>query len=297
VRILTSALLGVLTDLAHTADRTPDAGLTGSVLLHTGRGHHGGEPGIMELLAGASTDRRVAGHTYAPCSGQLTQPTLWSLRDVKSVITVFKAARGRDPLNIHAVEIARSDGEVTIREDPNLIDEGVSLSFGELDPFDYPARTLYDVLDTPPCPDVVLGVGRLAELSLRPPTPRTDLIPSSLVPFTRVAVRRGELIRLYRRHQHRPLLIQIGDTYRGLLLPWRPIERVLGDEDHPDAELLAPDLSDERWWHHRHAGGEPAGESAGEPWEQLAMSDLDHLDRDQGDEDDDLHDEEEDGPP
>ncbi len=275
VRVLTSSLLGMLTDLVHTADRTAEAGVVGSVLLHTGRGYHGAEPGRVELLAGASTDRYCAGHTYAPCTGQLhAGPTLWSLRDAKTTIAVFKAARGRDPANMHAVEIHRSDGEITIREDPNLIDEGVSLSFGELEAFDYPARALYEVLDTRPDPAVtVVSIQSLAGSSLQrvAPTARTDVSARVLDPFSRVAKRRGELIQVYRHHQHRPILVQIGETYRGLLLPWRPVDKVTGDEDHPDAELCPPDLSDPRWRRNQRR----AEDTDRDPVDQLAIPDLD----------------------
>ncbi|MFC5993527.1 hypothetical protein ACFQE5_04765 [Pseudonocardia hispaniensis] len=265
VRVLTSSLLGVLADLARTADTGPDAGQFGAVLLHTCRGHHGAEPGKLELLAGASTDRHTAGHTHTPCSGQLGEPTLWSLRDIKSVITVFKAARGRDPHNTHAVQIHRSGGEITIREDPNLIDEGVSLAFGELDAGDYPAPGLYTMLGAAPPGAVVLGAGGL---QLVPATPRTAIPYERLVPFTAVARRRGDIVQLYRHHQHARILVQIGDAYRGVLAPVRLVDEAVGDETAPDTELYPPDLG--RW----RPRDPPDGDGRPDRWQQLDLDDL-----------------------
>lgn len=240
VRILTGALLGVLSDLIQTADRTPEGGIMGGVVLHTGRGYHGGEPGKVEILAGISSDRHVAGHTYAWCSGQLSAPTWWSVRDTRAVISVFKAARGKDKLGTHAVEIFRTGGEVLIREDPNLIDEGVSLSFGEGELSDYPAPTLYRLLDAPQ-PATVQRDGAFVDA-----TPRTHLVPAVLDPFLKVARRRGDILALYRTHQEVRILVQIGESYRGLLMPYR-VDAGAGDTEHPDADLHAPDVDHERW--------------------------------------------------
>lgn len=237
--MLTGGLIGVLSDLIQTADRDPEAGVLGGVLLHTARGHHGGEPARVDLLAGASTNRYVAGHTYTWCTGQLGDPSLWSIRDARNVIGVFKAARGKDKDNTHAVEIRRSGGEVEIREDPNLIDEGVALTFAEGDAAQFPARTLYTVLDAKQ------RVVEVRDGMFIDAGPRTDLVPAVLTPFLKVAARRKDLLQLYRTHQHVPVLIQIGDTYRGLLMPYRT-ETALTD-DHPGADVHPPDLEHPRW--------------------------------------------------
>jgi hypothetical protein len=263
VRILTGALIGVLSDLIQTADRGPEAGVMGSVLLHTGRGHHGAEPGKVELLAGVSSDRHVAGHTYTWCTGQLRQPSLWNVRDARSVITVFKAARGKDKQGTHAVEIRVVDGEVSIREDPNLIDDGVSLAFGEGDAGHYPAPTLYRILDAPQ-PSTVVRDGLFVDA-----VARTDLIGEVLSPFVKVAKRRGEVLRVYRTHQHVPLLVQIGETYRGMLAPYRHDDDG-GDAERPDADLHAPDLDHERW-HRPPAAGETTEQEAGADVVQLDL--------------------------
>lgn len=241
MRILTSQLLGLLTDLLRTAHPDADAGAVSGILLHTARGHHGSEPGALELLAGISTTRRIAGHTYTPCAGQLVAPTLWPRAQVRSAITVFKAARGRDPRNQHAVEIHAGGGEVEIREDPNLIDDGIRLTFGELDAADFPARSAYQLLRTEFTTDYHDPDDRLV-----PPSALTHHHAGDLVPFLAVANRRGEALRLYRRHQFRPQLVQIGDSYRGILAAVIPASSDF-DPERPDATVYPPDLGHRRW--------------------------------------------------
>ena len=273
MRISTSKLLALLTDLTATASTDQDLPALNAVLLHTTRGHYGAEPGLVELLAGASTDRRVAGHAYTCCSGQWTGPSLWRLRDVQNVITVFKAARGKDKEDLHAVEIHRSGGEIEIREDPNLIDDGVHLSFGEMDPGDFPARSLYSrILDVPLLTSRELVDRETGTRSTEYAVTATDLAVHALAPFIKVAKRRGGQMRVYRSHQNLPLLVQIGQTYRGTLMPVRIDREYAGDLDEPDVAIYAPDLSDSRWDPTQQAATPaPAG---GPMVVQLPLSDL-----------------------
>jgi S-DNA-T family DNA segregation ATPase FtsK/SpoIIIE len=234
VRVQTRSLLALLADLSHTAAKDPDAGAVGGILLHTGRGEIGDEPGRTDLLAGASTDRFVAGHTYTACAGQLSgAPTLWALRDVKSVIAVFKAPAKADEM--HAVDITRDGPLITIAEDPNLFDDGLKLSFAQMPVEDYPAAGVYRNLDRETADRVENQGGRLVE-SL----PRTDFAPSKLDAFAKVAARRGCPLQLYRTHQAEAILVQIGGTYRGVMTPSR--YEPDGDERRPDAEVHVPDL-------------------------------------------------------
>lgn len=275
VRILTGALLGMLSDLIQTADRGDEAGIMGGITLHTSRGGFGDQPGLSDLLAGVSSDRYVVGHTYFWCTGQLSAPTWWSIQNARNVLSVFKAARGKDPQNTHAVELERmGNGEILIREDPNLIDEGVSLSFSEGDVSEYPAPTLYRLLDEK-LPPTLIRDGKFVD-----PVPRTQVIAQVVVPFTKVALRRREIIRLYRTHQDARVLVQIGESYRGLLMPYRAVD-LTGDVDHPDADVHAPDLSDPIWRRPRPASDSPDADDA----QLLDLGlDLGDVDEGQGDE-------------
>lgn len=235
VRVQTRALIALLSDLILTASKDPDAGVLGAVLLHTGRGAVGDEPGQTDLLVGASTDRFVAGHTYTACSGQLPTPTLWAVRDIKSLVAVFKDPAKKDEM--HAVDITRDGLLVTVQEDPNLFDDGLRLSFAQMSLDGYPAVSLYRNLDRHTA-DIVENADGDPVDSLA----RTDLGSAQLDAFVKVAAHRKLPVQLYRTHQVEPILVQVGGHYRGLLMPVR--YEPDGDERRPSTELHVPDLDE-----------------------------------------------------
>lgn len=235
VRVQTRALIGLLSDLILTASKDPDAGVLGTVLLHTGRGAVGDEPGQTDLLVGGSTDRFVAGHTYTACSGQLAAPTLWAVRDIKSLIAVFKDPAKKDEM--HAVDITRDGLLVTVQEDPNLFDDGLRLSFAQVSLDGYPGVRLYSNLDRHTADIVENSDGDMVDALAR-----TDLGSAQLDAFVKVAARRKLPVQLYRTHQAEAILVQVGGHYRGLLMPVR--YEPDGDERRPFAELHTPDLDE-----------------------------------------------------
>jgi hypothetical protein len=250
VRIQTRALIGLLTDLVVTAAKDPDAGAIAGVLLHTSRGAIGDEPGQTDLLCGGSTDRFVVGHTYAACTGQFDVPTLWAARDIKSLIAVFKEPAKRD--EFHAVDITRDGVLITVREDPNLFDDGLRLSFAQIPLDTYPGVAMYRNLDRLTANVVQNSDGQLVDA-----LPRTDLGSAQMDVFVKIAARRKSPVQMYRTHQAEAILVQIGHEYRGVLLPskYQPD----GDESRPDADVYQPDLAQLAALTH------PAGEPDPEP--------------------------------
>lgn len=235
-RIQTRALLALLGDLIHTADSSDDAVTFGNLLLHTSRGHWGGEPGETDLLCGASTTGSVAGHTYVMCSGQLASgPSLWAVRDAKSVIAVFAKPSKKDEM--HAVDVHREGSMITVSEDPTLLADGLKLSFAEVSLGDYPGPGVYRLLERRTA-TLIAGVAGV-EI---PAAPRTDLYPERLEAFTKVAARRKTTVQLYRTHQSEVVHVQVGDFYRGVLVPtgYEPQE----ENTYPPADVHAPDLHD-----------------------------------------------------
>ncbi|ALE77705.1 hypothetical protein WY02_03740 [Pseudonocardia sp. AL041005-10] len=250
VKVPTRALIGMLSDLIHTADLAPDAGVLGAVMVHTARGAIGEQPGDQDLLAGVSTDRFTAGHAYVGCDGQLTGgPSLWNVQDCRSVIAVFKTAAKRD--EFHHLEVTRSAAVVTLREDPNLFDDGLSLSFAQQPLAQFPGPFLYDYLARPTADEVQLDDG-----TMQGALPRTDLTGSNVASFVRIADRRRCSIRLFRTHQRESIAVQIGPTYRGILMPAR--YEPTSDERTPDNDVVAPDLEEL----HRLIDAERAAEQA-----------------------------------
>jgi hypothetical protein len=232
IRVLTSHLVPMLADLLHTAESDADLGAVSGVLLHSDQGAIGVEPGKTSLLVGTSTDTTVVGHTWTQASGSLP-PMLWGIEDVRAVIAVckplFKAEK------THVTILDRDGDRIVVREDPKLFGDGSELSFpaGKLN--DFP-RSLWRLLSDVHLRPAVRGdAGQ--ELA---PTARTDFLPRRLTPFIKVAASRGENLSLYTYHQFLPVLVQIGETYRGAVIPSRWPESLGGSE--PDADLWPPDL-------------------------------------------------------
>lgn len=243
MRVFTQNLLAVLSDLAHTAGKDPDLPGLSAIELHTGRGEYGDDAGRTDLLCGASTDRFTAGHTYVPCDGQLHRgPILIPAHDATAIVSVFKtAAKDKN----HAVEIHHDGGTLRISEDPNLIDAGLSLRVS-LHPIDEFPLGVYRLLAREQRINVPRQAGPDAPMRDVPAVRRTDLEGAVLEPFVKVAKRRKRQLRVYRTHQHEALMVQIGDSYRGMLVPVRqdPDAPAAGDQYRPDAPVHAPELPD-----------------------------------------------------
>lgn len=247
IKLETDNLLDLLAQLVPTASSNPDDGVTAGVLLHTARGHYGDEPGQGDLLVGTSTDRLVVGHTYVPSFGQLARPTLWRISDVKAVIDTFKprakaAHKGKQKdEDDYFVHITLDGEHVTVAEDDDLLEDGFRLSFTEADLDEYP-RSLWRSISQLGDGHFVRGDG--TEI---PVANRTDIGAPRLAPFNKVAGLVGAPIQLYRTHQNRFVLVQIGDHYRGAIAPIRWDDGTdRGEGEAPSADVHVPDMPEEK---------------------------------------------------
>jgi hypothetical protein len=214
VQIRTQHLLTLLGDLVHTASNDDYAGAAKGVLLHTDRGYLGDEPGMVSLLIGSSTNGRAAAQAYVPCDGTFREPMLWQLDDIRTIVTVLKP-KIKDNKD-HMVTIARDLSTCTVQEPSDLFGDGNSFTFhlGDLDK--YP-RYVWGLLDYEE-PEELPQDGKGGFI---PVAARTDVTAGMLSPFVAVAKSRTAEIQLYRSHQDRPIMVQIGDNYRGVILPVR----------------------------------------------------------------------------
>lgn len=206
IRVTTAALIALLTDLSRTAATPDSSSAMAGILLHTAKGYADPEsPGKSDILAGTSGTGFAFGHAYVACSGQLYDPMLWHIKNVTGMIAVLKPMVSRD--DDHQTVIRIEDGTVIVTEEENLFDSGDRHEFksGSLD--DYP-RELWDVIgDIPAAPQ-----GRV--------NPRVDYNPAVLDPFLSIAKRRKSMLELYHYEDKRITLVQIGDRYRGGLVPF-----------------------------------------------------------------------------
>lgn len=222
MRVESEGLLTLLQDLVATALSKVDEGPLAAVLLHTDRGQlYGEDAGSTDILVGSSANRRVVGHAYVRAEGHLPA-MLWSVIHVRPLIGTLKEFVKRDKdseSDKHAVKV-RVDGEhVELVEDPtqgSLFGEKLWSTRLPLDDLnDYP-RWVWDVLalgdkiaDEP-----VFDAGREVD-----PLPRTDFDPDDLSPFVAIGKRRKCDLEVYIRHQRSPVHVQIGPSYRGLVIP------------------------------------------------------------------------------
>lgn len=211
IRIHTARLIELIGELRHTTHPDPESGSLHGILLHTATGYHiPGEPGSGDILVGTSSMHTAAGHTYAPAFGQMSRPMLLPLDRALHVVTWFKAEAKENP--DHTVEIGYDGKIITVKTmgDPKLFgDDGDdAVEFKGLDVDKYP-RGIWDALkwDTKPARDA----GALLA--------RSDVPAAALEPFVKVAGKR--VIELYRYHQQRPILVGIGEKYRGVIMPGR----------------------------------------------------------------------------
>jgi S-DNA-T family DNA segregation ATPase FtsK/SpoIIIE len=226
IRVPTKDLVGMLTDLVHTAADPASASGTASVLLHTVRGYRPGEPGLSDRLVGTSCTGKLLGHCHIECTGQ-SEPMLWPVGEVQAVIAVLKPlAKQAD----HAVELGRDDaGQLYVAEDPDLFGERLKLTFSGMDVAEFPVE----------------GVrGLLTEVRVRPAgvdvpdvLPRTDFAAWQVAPFAKIASRRGELIELFRWHQRLPIMVQIGEQYRGVIVPMQWSDESAGPDVSPSGDV------------------------------------------------------------
>ncbi|MER5388354.1 hypothetical protein [Saccharopolyspora sp. NPDC002686] len=242
LQVNTAELCALLADLSHTAPSDPEFGALAGIVLHTSRGHVGTDPGQTTLLVGTSTTRTVAGHAYTSCSGYLHEPMLWPIGDVRAALAVLRPLAKAD--KAHTTAISRDGASVVLAEvgDPALFDDldapaGTELRFTVGDLTDYP-RGIWALLGDIHTASVVFDTdGRAIDAA-----PRTDLTAAALLPFCRVARSRGEAIELYRYHQRRAVLVQIGPAYRGVLMPASYEDGNPSEVTEPPGEVYAPVL-------------------------------------------------------
>lgn len=245
IRISVGHLVGLLTDLLHTAAPDPakaQSPVLASVLLHTERGHWGAEPGRRDLLVGSSTDGQVGGHSFVLCTGQWHGgPGLLSVADSRAVLAVLKTLLAPPGEQEHDVELSRDQlsQTLTIAGDPDLFGDTTSLTVRFATAEDYPVRALFYGLAFRPGPEPVRTGSGVVESAL----PLTEWFGARLTPFVKVAGRRGVALGMYRWHQRRPVLFTAGEHYRGFALPYPYDTEATGDAGHyPPVDLYPPPL-------------------------------------------------------
>lgn len=231
IKVATAHLLPVLADLVRTTADPRSSIELASVLLYTAQGHLGAEPGRTTLLAGLSATSWSAGHTYTHCTGSLA-PVLLAADDVRTIGAALKPRLKSNKDHETVITTADGGGHIVVAEDPDLFGDGLRIQFDLMDVDQFPAAAVV----------ALLTEARITPAGEKPPAAaaRTDLDAALLAPFLAVAKHRAAPLELYRWHQRSPVLVQIGQHYRGAIRPagWDDESRDAGSM--PAGDVYAP---------------------------------------------------------
>lgn len=247
----TRQLVGLLSDLILTSGIDPELPTTRGILLHTTTGEFvpdlpgaddGQEPLIdaveTKLLVGTSTDTAVVGQAHIPVEfdGPIgwPDPVFVDLLDAQAVAREFKtkvSMLGREVT--HRSELTVSAGTLTVREDPSQVPGGLRMAFQVDDGSLFPKvheRMQPDPTELIPGPDGFTVVE---------PSYGTGYNPAHVEVFAKVGKRRQMPVAVYRYHQNRTVVVEIGASYRAAVGPYTL------DEDHgqhlaPTVRVFAP---------------------------------------------------------
>lgn len=251
MEMATRGLIHLLEDISLTASKdTEDPGMNG-VVLHTDRGTWStkprarrGEPEgqalidtvATDLLVATSADRYSVAQCHYPCTGGLPRPVFVRLSDVASAIglcgqMVTKAGRN---VTHHVIITLRGD-TLCIQEDPTMHPDGVLIEVpGVVVPVGFP-RDPVSMLSPDPMIPVVVD-GEVVE-----PTLGTGYYSQLLSVAATVGSRRRMPVVLYRHHQRRLTVVEVGQAYRMVMAPAAPDEDA-GQQVEPQVPLYRPDL-------------------------------------------------------
>jgi len=243
VTIPTRNMVSLLQDLLDFAGKDPDVPENRGILLHTSSGEYAmdrpgapdGEVPLIEtmetdLLVGTATDGYAVAQAHEPCEFGATgwlDPVFIDLLDAKVVARDFEERRkkfGRE--RTHYVELTSEAGKLTVREDPMLVPGGLRMAFRVDDGSAFPRAVLELMTQDPTMP--VSG----KDYEVIPPSYGTGYPPAYVEALARVAGRRGMPISLYRHHQYRPAVVEVGASWRGTL----PVTKL----DETAGQHLAP---------------------------------------------------------
>lgn len=233
VTVKTGEFAAMLTDLMRTAGTDATLPPINGVLLHTT------VVDKQTLLVGTSTDRFKFGQANIDGTGGIPQSFL-KLPDCKRLAAVLKLADREGDLVIDA--IADSDAPVL-----NFMTDDLTIC---LAPNDLAFPTMGNVV-------------KKAEMEA---DPRTAIRPEQLAPFTMIAKARGEGLRVHVQGAEKPIHVEIGSRYRGLVMPYLVGDPVEVAWHLPPAEVAKQESVDKaRATAERKAAAEAAKAEAVKP--------------------------------
>jgi hypothetical protein len=250
----TRMIVGLLGDLLLTASKDPDLPDVRGVLLHTCDGEFvpdelnaesSEEPLIdaiaTKLLVGTSTDRYVISQAHMPV--EFNGPVGWldpvfvERGDAEAVVVEFgKKQKQAGKTVLHQCELTVSGGTLTVREDPRLFPGGLRMSFAVSDGENFPP-----VAERMQPDPTVVEIGPDGEPV--DPSYGTGFSPRHLEAFVKIGKRRGMPLAMYRHHQRRAVVVEIGSSYRAAVHPCE-LHEDHGQHLAPTVRVFTPPVRD-----------------------------------------------------
>lgn len=245
VTLPTRELVGLLTDAALTAGCDPDSPHLAAVLLDCDHGevavpgNNGTGPAAdtepSDLMVATSTDgRSMAGQAHTSCVGRLHRPVLVSVGDVKALVRMFKPLAGPGKTTTRQAQLEIVGEALVVSEDPQQVPGGVSVTVPALDLSDYP-----DMIPGMLQPVLARIVG--ADGAVIEPTHGTGFGYGHLEIMGKIGKRRKMPVAVYRWHQRRGVIVEIGSMYRAMFWPC-PLDEAAGQHLEPQVSVFTPRL-------------------------------------------------------
>jgi hypothetical protein len=201
----------------------------------------GGEPLIETVETGLLVGTAISGtaiaqaHTWVEPGGTLHKPCLVSSVDIDAIIGVFRPlVSSLDDKQTHRTEIQLEGDELTVSEDPEQVPGGTSLIVSLVDAGDYPRNTA-SMLAPDPTATVKVS-GKLVE-----PSYGTGFQAEHLRMIAAVSRRRAMSVAVYRHHQSKPIIVEIGGAWRAAIQP-HPLKEGDGQHLAPVVRVFDPEL-------------------------------------------------------
>jgi hypothetical protein len=246
----TREFTGLLTDAVLTASDAPDEfPALATVLLDTDHADvlvtseaDGDGEALIDtipsdvLIATSTNGFTMVGQGHCPCEGRLHKSVLLSVQDVQSLIKTFTAKGKTAPKGVpHQTRIEITGETLTVSEAVTFGHRGISMIVPVMNAEDFPANVARS-LDPDPGIDVLDDQKKSIA-----PSYGSGLDAGFLEIIAKVANRRKMLPAIYRCHQRRPVVVEVGSMWHAAFGAAK-LDEDNGQHLGPQVRVFAPRL-------------------------------------------------------
>lgn len=230
VVVMTDSLLDLLGVLKLTAEKKGESPEINGVRLYSTRGEYGEEPGQVDLLAGTSTDLKIAGHHFVPVEGgDIKDGIFLPMSDLETLEK--KLGTIDDEEHVTEIIVDSVADTVTVREYDNP--DGFKYTFQIPDRSDYPDAAIEKWVEGTSAP-LTDDMGQTLDDG---PVLVLDSVAVGIL--LKVARKlKVKAIPLHAGHRAAVYPVSLGDTWRGAVLPEESVAVL--DKDGLEADYYLP---------------------------------------------------------